>query len=105
VPVNKLRDIRSFQQGQSHGKDQKKSGETLGFRPEGILREGNGTPKWVDEKEVSKIIGVAVQTLRNWRFQRIGPPYCKIGKGRMVRYRMDEVIDFMEGKKINVEGR
>lgn len=77
----------------------------LGMRSERDWKETMETPRWVDEKEVSKIIGVAVQTLRNWRFQGIGPPYCKLGKGRMVRYRLDEVIDFMEWKKINVERR
>ena len=58
-------------------------------------------PRWVDEKEVSRIIGVAVQSLRNWRFQQRGPTYSKIG--RAVRYRLDDVIRFMEERKINVE--
>lgn len=57
-------------------------------------------PRWIDEREVSKIIGVAVQTLRNWRFQKIGPPYSKVGKGRMVRYRLDEVLQFMESGRV-----
>jgi hypothetical protein len=59
------------------------------------------TPRWIDEKELSKTIGVALQTLRNWRFRQIGPPYFKVG--RMVRYRLDEVIHFMQQGKINFE--
>lgn len=58
------------------------------------------TQRWIDEKEVSKITGIAVQTLRNWRFQQKGPPYCKLG--RMVRYGFDDLNRFMEENKINV---
>jgi len=58
-------------------------------------------PRWVDEREVSRIIGVAVQTLRNWRFQQRGPVYSKVG--RSVRYRVDEVICFMEQKRVSTE--
>jgi len=59
------------------------------------------TPRWVDEKEVSKIMGIAVQTLRNWRFQGAGPTYSKVG--RAVRYCLDDVIRFMEERRIKVE--
>jgi predicted DNA-binding transcriptional regulator AlpA len=58
------------------------------------------TQRWIDEKEVAKITGIAVQTLRNWRFQQTGPSYFKLG--RMVRYYVDDLIRFMEEKKINV---
>lgn len=78
----------------------------MGIKPP-ILKEIEqleSTLHWVDEKRVAELTGIAVQTLRNWRFQRIGPPYSKIGKGRMVRYRLDEVINFMERNKISVEG-
>jgi phage terminase Nu1 subunit (DNA packaging protein) len=59
------------------------------------------TPRWVDEREVSKITGIAIQTLRNWRFQGTGPAYSKVG--RAVRYRLDDVIRFMEERRIKVE--
>jgi hypothetical protein len=58
-------------------------------------------PRWVDEKEVSKITGIAIQTLRNWRFQRTGPPYSKVG--RAVRYRLDDVTHFMEERRVDFE--
>lgn len=58
------------------------------------------TPRWVDEKEVSKITRIAIQTLRNWRFQGTGPAYSKVG--RAVRYRLDDVINFMEERRVNV---
>lgn len=58
-------------------------------------------PRWVDEKRVAEMTGIAVQTLRNWRFQGTGPTYSKVG--RAVRYRLDEVIRFMEERRIKVE--
>lgn len=58
------------------------------------------TQKWIDEKEVSKITGIAVQTLRNWRFQQTGPPYYKLG--RMIRYGVEDLNRFMEEKKVKV---
>jgi len=84
--MSRLREIRSFRENQSlcEGESERKMEE----------------PRWIDEKEVARITGIAVQTLRNWRFQRIAIPYSKVGKGRMVRYRLDEVIDFMEERKI-----
>ena len=56
------------------------------------------TPQWLNEKEVSKITGRAPQTLRNDRTNRKGIPYSKIG--RSVRYRVDDVVDFMNGHRI-----
>jgi hypothetical protein len=32
------------------------------------------------EKDTAELLGVAVQTLRNWRCQRRGPAYCKLGR-------------------------
>ena len=58
-------------------------------------------PRWVDEKRVAEVTGLAVQTLRNWRFQGTGPAYSKVG--RAVRYRLDDVIRFMEERRIKVE--
>lgn len=55
-------------------------------------------PRYVNEKEVSRITGRAVQTLRNERFRGQGIPYVKVG--RAVRYRLSDVIDFMEARKV-----
>jgi hypothetical protein len=55
-------------------------------------------PRYVNEKEVSRITGRAIQTLRNDRHRGHGIPYVKIG--RAVRYRLSDVIDFMENRKI-----
>jgi len=50
---------------------------------------------YLNEKQVSEMTGIALSTLRNWRFQRIGIPYHKIG-GKLVRYKLQDVLDFME---------
>lgn len=57
-------------------------------------------PKYIDEKEVSKIIGRGVQTLRNDRHNGRGLPYVKFG--RQVRYELETVIREMESRKIEV---
>lgn len=53
----------------------------------------------VDEGRTSQIMGFAVQTLRNWRHLGTGPPYYKVG--RAVRYRMKDIISFMEARRVN----
>ena len=55
-------------------------------------------PKYLTEKEVSKITGIALSTLRNTRFQSRGIPYIKIG--RSVRYDLKDVIRYMEDRKV-----
>ena len=56
------------------------------------------TPKWIDEKEVFKMTNRATQTLRNDRCKGRGIPYSKIGAS--IRYRVGDVIAFMESRKI-----
>ena len=58
----------------------------------------NDTPKYVDERKVSEISGRALPTLRNDRRNQRGIPYYKIG--RSVRYTLQDVIEFMENRKI-----
>jgi len=57
---------------------------------------------FLTEREVAKLTGIAVQTLRNWRCMRVGPPYVKIG--RLVRYPKDELDKFMRRWVIRPEG-
>lgn len=54
--------------------------------------------KYLNEREVSELTGLALPTLRNDRFLRRRLPYIKIGKA--VRYSMDDVVAFMEAHKI-----
>jgi predicted DNA-binding transcriptional regulator AlpA len=57
------------------------------------------TTRYITEKEVSSITGLALSTLRNDRATQRRIPYCKVG--RSVRYLMDDVINFMESNKIS----
>jgi len=58
-------------------------------------------PKYLGEKKVAEITGMALSTLRNNRHHRKGIKYAKIGKS--VRYSFDDVINFMEARKIIFE--
>lgn len=57
---------------------------------------------YLNEKEVAAITGRAVSTLRNERFMRKGLPYLKVG-GRSIRYKMEDVIAYMEGRRISFD--
>ena len=57
--------------------------------------------KWLNEKQVSELTGLAIQTLRNWRQGRKGFPYSKVG--RAVRYSTGDVEQFMEARKVRME--
>jgi len=52
----------------------------------------------LNEREAAQFLGVAVQTLRNWRSQRRGVPYLKIG--RAVRYRLEDLENFISDVRI-----
>ncbi len=58
-------------------------------------------PQYISEKEVSRITGLALPTLRNWRFKRTGMAYSKIG--RSVRYAMEDVLHYMESRKVRTD--
>ena len=57
---------------------------------------------YLNEKEVSAITGRAISTIRNERFLRRGLPYLKIG-GRSIRYKSEDVIAYMEGRRITFD--
>ena len=61
-----------------------------------------GIPTWVSLEpviyEVAEITGRALSTLINERFLGKGIPYIKIGKS--VRYKYEDVIEFMESNRV-----
>ena len=57
--------------------------------------------KYIKEDEVSRVTGMALSTLRNARHLGRGIPYCKIGSS--CRYSWQDVIDYMEARKIQPE--
>ena len=56
------------------------------------------SPQYIDEQAVARITGRALSTLRNERFNRRGIPYYKVG--RSVRYKLEDVVQFMESCRI-----
>ena len=60
--------------------------------PTATAIEGSGG--LLDEHRAARYLGLCVKTLRNWRSAGKGPSYIKIG--RIVRYRMRDLDDFVE---------
>ena len=54
--------------------------------------------RYLNEKEVSELTSIPLQTLRNQRHRRVGFPYTKLT--RAVRYAERDVLDLMESRKI-----
>lgn len=54
----------------------------------------------LDEKQAAQTLGIAVQTLRNWRHLHKGPPYYKI-EGRTVRYSFPDLMEYLEKGRIS----
>ncbi len=52
----------------------------------------------VNENRAAEILCVAVQTMRNWRHQRKGPPYLKLS--RSVRYKLEDLENFINSKRV-----
>ena len=59
--------------------------------------------KYLTEKQVAEITSRALSTMRNDRFLNRGIPYIKIGKS--VRYSLQDVINYMESRKIITQDR
>lgn len=51
----------------------------------------------LDETGLSAITGIPLGTLRNWRSQRVGPDFFKLGNA--VRYDMSDVELWIEGNR------
>jgi len=61
------------------------------------------TERYVTDVEAAEILAVSPQTLRNYRCLGQGPAYSK--RGRMVRYRVADLLTYMAAGRINPEGR
>ena len=58
----------------------------------------------LQEREAARVMGLSVQTLRNWRHLQKGPPYVRLGK-KAIRYSLEALHDYMEENTINPEAR
>lgn len=58
------------------------------------MKQNGARVRWLKETEAAEICGLSVHTLRAQRQKSRGIPYAKIG--RAVRYKLDDVIQFMQ---------
>jgi len=49
------------------------------------------------------ILSISVQSMRNWRHVGRGPAYSK--EGRMVRYLVQDLLDFIDSGRLDPEAR
>lgn len=56
---------------------------------------------YLNDKQVAEITGRGLQTLRNDRHRGQGIPYSKYG--RLVRYSQEDVIAYLESRKIETD--
>jgi len=54
---------------------------------------------FVNAAEASTIVGYKPQTLANWRFRGVGPPYTK--RGNSIRYKISDLLDFMDSGRVD----
>ena len=52
----------------------------------------------LNDKQVAKLTGRALQTVRNDRFNRQGIPYVRVG--RSIRYKVQDVLNFIQKNRI-----
>lgn len=58
-------------------------------------------PRYLNEREVSRITGLSLSTLRNDRWRGRNIPFYRLG--RSVRYRADDVVKWVEARKIRTQ--
>lgn len=56
----------------------------------------------VNENRAAAILGLSVQTLRNWRCMCRGPRYVRLG--RAIRYNVDDLERYVAQNTICTEG-
>ena len=54
----------------------------------------------LDADQVAQLTGLSIDTLAQWRSQRRGIPYLKIG--RAIRYDLTDVQNYLRGCRVSV---
>jgi hypothetical protein len=57
--------------------------------------------KFGNDKDVAEKFGIGLQTLRNWRSKRQGPPYMKVH--RRVVYDLEESFRWFKEREVRPE--
>lgn len=58
--------------------------------------------RMLNDRQAAGFLNVGLQTMRNWRTQRRGPDYHRLG--RSIRYSESDLRKFLESRKIRVNG-
>lgn len=58
------------------------------------------TPRLLNEKEVSSMLGISTRTLQRWRRYRIILPFIRIGS--LVRYNLTDIVNFLTENEVEV---
>ena len=61
------------------------------------------TTRLLDDAEIEARYGIKRGTLRAWRSRGIGPPFVRL-TGRMPRYRIADVEDFLAARLVRADG-
>lgn len=57
-----------------------------------------GVEPLIKSREAAKELGVTTGTLRQWRYNRKGPPHYKLGG---IRYRKSDIAAFIEACRVD----
>jgi predicted DNA-binding transcriptional regulator AlpA len=55
----------------------------------------NRNEQFLNDKQLAEMLNMKPETLKNWRWEGKGPIFIKIG--RNVRYRMSDVLNYING--------
>ena len=55
----------------------------------------------VTEQMLATEMGVSRRTLQGWRQKGIGPPFLRLAKGRLIRYRQSDIMAWLDQQKCN----
>ena len=59
----------------------------------------SGDPALVllDQNRLAELLGCSARTLERQRLEGTGVPFCRVG--RLVRYRLSDVLEYLEGQR------
>ena len=63
----------------------------------------NSLRKSLDTPAAAEYLGLHPRTLDNWRSQRRGP--CFVRVGRLIRYRVEDLEEYLASRKVETDNR
>lgn len=72
---------------------------TLSPSTSALRAESNHPDRLVNETEAAEFLGYTIRALQNWRVRGGGPHFVKVS-ARSIRYRMRDLIGWIESRTI-----